>query len=252
MAVDALLAQDAHPRRFLAVDRVRRVGIVGEGEVEPGVAVVERVVVLLQGALGVVAMRLHAIGGLRPVAPQERKVGVDGATRAHVNDEALEVVVASADRARLDLGASENREHFGKLGLGHLQNGAGLFVEELLQDVAVGERNLDAAPARHRHFGQGDRKAAVRTVVIRQGETRAHDLLHGVEERLELGGFDIGMGAAELFVNLGERRGAQRIFAIRQIHVDEHALFVGTIGLEIGGERKPHVADRRKGAGHHA
>ena len=77
-------------------------------EVEPGVGIVKRIVVLLQRALGVVAVRLHLIGGLRPVAPKERKIGVDGAARAHIDYKALEVIVARTDCARFYLGFAED------------------------------------------------------------------------------------------------------------------------------------------------
>ena len=248
VTVDALLTKNRHAGLVGVLSWSWRVGIKGQLVGQPGIRLVETVVVFLAGRHRIVAKRLHAVGRLAPRAADESEVGLERKTLA---DKHLESARGARDRAcdrRRNASRLEHGENVGDVLFRDLQDGARLLVEKLFERIAVGKLRDYAASAGDRHFRERNRDAAVRAVVVGKRLLRLDNLLHRVEETLEENRIGIGVGVAKLSVDLSERSRAKRRLALRKIDVDEEGRLPFWIGLEIGRQRKTDVLHGREGA----
>ena len=82
--------------------------------------------------------------------------------------------------------------------------------------------------------------------MIRESLLLANNLLHRIEEALQISGVAIGVGVTKLRINLGERCRAKRAFAITEINIDEFR----RARLQVRGKRKTDVVHWRKARNH--
>ena len=78
--------------------------------------------------------------------------------------------------------------------------------------------------------------------MIRESLLLANNLLHRIEEALQISGVTIGVGITKLRINLGERCRTERTFAITEIYIDEFR----RARLQVGGKRKTNVIHWRE------
>ena len=251
MAVDALLAKNAHLRRSRlpsstsSASSKSSVRIKGEFEVKTGIRLVETVVVLLLRADGIVAQSLHTVSRLAPRAAKIRKIGLNRKTRT---DENLKVsrIVGLADNDGGNARGLEDREDILEILIRYLKNGARLFSKELAENIAIRKLNLNTATACNRHFSERYYDTTVGTIVIRESLLLTNNLLHRIKEALQIGCVAVGVGIAELRINLGERCRAERAFAVAEIDINEF----GRAWLQVRRKRKTDVVHGREARNH--
>ena len=234
MPVDALLAQDGHAglsgfsgsSGFSGYSGIR---IVCELEGEPGIGLVEAVVVLFLRRGGVVAERLHAVGRLAPRATDGGDIRRENATTPDVDRESA-VARGRADHvyAVAEARATEDGEHFVELFISYLQHRARFLGEENRQriervagGIRIWQRHGEPLAAGDRHLGERHGHATIRAVVVGERKTALHDLLHRVEERLHGLRIGIRVFVAELVVHLREAAAAKTVRTPAEINKDE-------------------------------
>ena len=150
--------------------------------------------VFLTGAVGVVAMGLHAVGELGPDGVQiEYGSGVEHF--AMTSYAQLQIVARGAD----DMGEfaylllREGGEHGLFVAGAVLDHGADFFGKkrrERIVDESI-DFEVDAAAAGEGHFGDGGEESAVGPVVIGEDKAPAEQVLYGVVEMAQVAGVDI-------------------------------------------------------------
>ena len=209
-AVDALLAQDRHPRLDAGRDKRRGdvlVDRVGQGGRQRQIAALPQGRVLLARARCVIAQLADPVAGLGPdgVQVEPALVNQRPATRTDT-DAPVDRRVAEGADVRGEPVAREHGERGGDVRVGHLDHGTGLLGEQRCH--GIGDRTeigMDARVRRKRHLGQRHEQPAVGAVVVGEQPTGRGEFADGGEETAEQGRVvDVGRHVTERAVHLRE------------------------------------------------
>ena len=227
MAVDALFPQYPERRPDSTGDRSRYFDPVSRLAGQSRVVRILQRVKFLPGAIRVVPQHLHVVSGERPEPVQLFESG--GVDRpVTVPDAHFPFCVRSRDHRQTGFwqaGPQQRLPHRVQVFSAHLQRDTGFFIEQESRQVVILHLDIQAATAGKRHFAQGNKCAAVGTVMVRQDITGFVQQLHAVETgRQQVRVVQVGRGKAGLLRHLRQRAAAQAVFPQAQVDEQQHGI----------------------------
>ena len=222
LAVDALLTQHRNTGAVSGSDKRRgnvSVTVVAELGGETRILCLNGCKFLIR-AIGVVADTGNGMAGLCPQRLQRCSPAVDQLELRGIHHNApisprhrnAGHRFSKPDR----LGTSQDiGDMFGR----HLQDSARLFTKKpriglIWRDIEI---HLQPATPRKCHLQQSDQQATVRAVVVGKHPIAVLDLLHKLEERMNVLRGDVGSRAAHLLPHLREHRATHSVLPAAQI-----------------------------------